>query len=280
MSSSKQVPRRNLSVKGLQAALADQLDLRLSGWEILGSVMVVSLDPGYSENEKTLIGETIVRLHPTAETVVNRMSIDDELREPVTEVIAGSKTESIHVENGCKYRIDPTKVMFSFGNKEERERMATVSSPNETVVDMFSCVGQFTLPLAKHSRPRKVYAVEKNPAAFQFLKENIVLNKLSNVDPLLGDCREVCPTGVADRVLMGYLFETERFLPTAIKALKKRGTLHYHFNCTEEKLEGKIQSVLKLASEHAASAKVSKTVKVKSYAPKMYHWVLDIDIKK
>ncbi len=79
---------------------------------------------------------------------------------------------------------------------------------------------------------------------------------------------------------MGYLFETERFLPTAIKALNERGTLHYHFNCTEEKLECEIQRVLKLALKHSASAKVSKTVKVKSYAPKMYHWVLDIDIEK
>jgi tRNA wybutosine-synthesizing protein 2 len=274
------MPRRNLSVKGLQNALADKLDLRLSGWEILGSVMVVSLDSDYTDREKTLIGETIVRLHPTAETVVNRTSIDDELREPKTEVIAGAGTTTIHVENGCIYRIDPTQIMFSFGNKEERKRMANISSPDETVVDMFSCVGQFTLPLAKHSRPEKVYAVEKNPVALQYLKENIAQNKLNNVQPLLGDCREVCPTNVANRVLMGYLFETDRFLPTAIKALKEQGTLHYHFNCTEEKLEGESQRILKLALEHAASAKVSKTVKVKSYAPKMYHWVLDIDIER
>ncbi len=280
MSSSKQIPRRNLSVKGLQAALADKIDLRLSGWEILGSVMVVSLGSGYSNREKRLIGETIVKLHPTAETVVNRTSIDDELRKPRTEVIAGAGTATVHVENGCIYRIDPARVMFSFGNKEERKRMAKISSPNEIVVDMFSCVGQFTLPLAKHSRPEKVYAIEKNPVAFQYLKENIAQNKLNNVEPLEGDCCEVCPTDVANRVLMGYLFETERFLPTAIKALNERGTLHYHFNCTEENLEYEIQRVLKLALKHSASAKVSKTVKVKSYAPKMYHWVLDIDIEK
>ncbi|GBE19067.1 23S rRNA (uracil(1939)-C(5))-methyltransferase RlmD [archaeon BMS3Abin16] len=280
MSSSKQASRRNLSVKGLQAALADKLDLRLSGWEILGGVMVVRLDLGYSESEKSLIGETIVRLHPTAVTVVNRTSIDDELREPVTEVIAGSTTESIHVENGCMYRIDPTQVMFSFGNKEERKRMAKISSPKETVVDMFACVGQFTLPLAKHSRPEKMYAVEKNPVAFRFLKENIAQNKLSNVEPLLGDCRDVCPTGVADRVLMGYLFDTHLFLPTAINALNEHGILHYHFNCTDEKLECEIQRILDLALKHAVSANVSKTVQIKSYAPKMYHWVLDIDIEK
>jgi len=280
MSSSKPAPRRNLSVKGLQSALSNTLELRLNGWENLGSVMVVSLDPCYSDSEKRLIGETIIRLHPTAETVVNRTSIDDELREPATEVIAGHKTESVHVEGGCRYRIDPTEVMFSFGNKEERRRMAKISSPAETVVDMFSCVGQFTLPLAKHSRPITMFAIEKNPVAYGFLKENLVLNKLDNVEPLLGDCRIVCPKNVANRVLMGYLFETERFLPTAIKALKDRGVIHYHFNCTEEKLKCETEKIITMALENALSAKVVETIKVKSYSPKMYHWVLDLEIER
>ncbi len=280
MSYSKPAPRRNLSVSGLKRALSDHVDLKLNGWEILGDVMVVSLDEGYTAAEKRLIGETIVRLHPKAETVINRSSINDEIRKPIAEIIAGTGPETIHVENGCRYKIDPTKVMFSFGNKEERKRMGTISSPDETVVDMFSCVGQFTIPLAKHSQPKKVYAIEKNPVAFEYLKENINLNKLRNVEPLLGDCREVYPERAADRVLMGYLFETELFLPTAIKALKERGVVHYHFNCTQSKLESEKERVLKIAMEHAKEVLILETVRVKSYAPKMYHWVLDLQVIK
>jgi tRNA wybutosine-synthesizing protein 2 len=280
MSSSKPAPRRNLSVSGLIKALDGQVDLRLNGWEILGDVMVVSLDDGHSADEKRLIGETIVRLHPKAETVINRTSIDDEIRTPAAEVIAGSRTETIYVENGCSYKINPTRVMFSFGNKEERKRMGRISTPLETVVDMFSCVGQFTIPLAKHSQPEKVIAIEKNPVAFEYLKDNVRLNKLRNVEPLLGDCREVCPEGVSDRVLMGYLFETNLFLPTAIKALKDSGTIHYHFNCTESKLEKEKEKVLQIAMEHAKKISVLETIRVKSYAPKMYHWVLDLQVAK
>lgn len=280
MSYSKPAPRRNLSVSGLKKVLDGLIELRLNGWEILGDVMVISLDEGYSADEKRLIGETIIRLHPKAGTVINRSSIDDELREPVAEVIAGGRTETIYAENGCRYKIDPTKVMFSFGNKEERKRMGGISSPSETVIDMFCCVGQFSIPLAKHSQPEKVIAIEKNPVAFAYLKENVHLNKLRNVEPMLGDCRDVCPEGVADRVLMGYLFETERFLPTAIKALKDRGTVHYHFNCTESKLDMERERVLQIASAHSKEASVLETVKVKSYAPKMYHWVLDLQVIK
>ncbi len=280
MPSSKPSSRRNLSVSQLKHSLEGELDLDLNGWEILGDVMVVELGDGYSAAEKRLLGERIVRLHPKARTVVNRLSIDHELREPTFEVLAGEGTETIYRENGSSYRLDPTKVMFSFGNKEERRRMAHISSPEETVIDMFSCVGQFTIPLAKYSSPRSVIAIEKNPVAHRYLKENITLNKLRNVKPVLGDCREVCPTDGADRVIMGYLFETEKFLPTAINAIVKKGTIHFHMLSTASKLKDRCRRVIKAVSEKTSDATLEKTTRVKSYAPKMYHWVLDIDITR
>ncbi|MFQ5800895.1 MAG: class I SAM-dependent methyltransferase family protein [Candidatus Hydrothermarchaeales archaeon] len=280
MPSSKPAPRRNLSVAGLKKALKGRVDLKLNGWEILGDIMVVELGNGYTEDEKRLIGEKIIELHPKATTVINRKSIEDELRQPQAEVLAGTRTETIYKEEERLFKLDPTKVMFSFGNKEERKRMGTISSKDEIIVDMFACVGQFTIPIAKYSRPKKVYAVEKNPVAFEYLKENIRLNKLDNVEAVLGDCRDVCPKGVADRVVMGYLFETEKFLKTAIEALGKRGIIHYHFVCDAYKLEGEKKRIIETIKENAKNAKISKTVKVKSYAPKMYHWVLDIEVER
>jgi tRNA wybutosine-synthesizing protein 2 len=279
MLSSKPAPRKNLSVSGLKEVLEGEVNLELNGWEILGDVMVVELSEGYSPKEKRLIGEKIIELHPKARTVINRRSIKDELREPKAEVLAGTKTETIYKENGCRYKIDPTKVMFSFGNKDERMRMATISSPNEVVVDMFACVGQFTMPIARYSQPKKVYAIEKNPVAFEYLKENIRLNKLEKVEPILGDCREVCPMEAADRVVMGYLFETVKFLQTALRALGDKGTIHYHFVCDTSRLEGEKKRILETIEENVKEAKVLKTVKVKSYAPKMYHWALDLEVK-
>lgn len=279
-SSKKPGPRRNLSVAQLKEALKDRVELKLNGWEILGDVMVIELPEGYTAEEKRLIGEKIVELHPKAVTVVNRRSIVDELRQPEAEVLAGERTETVYKENGCRFKIDPTKVMFSFGNKEERHRMARISSPEETVVDMFACVGQFTIPVALHSRPKKVYAVEKNPAAHGYLMENVRLNRLDNVEPLLGDCREVSPVGVADRVIMGYLFDTERFLPTAVKALREKGIIHYHMLSDRPRLEEKKTEALKIIEETGAAARALETVKVKSYAPKWYHWVLDIEVER
>jgi tRNA wybutosine-synthesizing protein 2 len=280
MSSSKPAPRRNLSVSQLKAALKGQVDLELNGWEILGDLMVVEIDNGYTENEKKLIGEKIVELHPKAVTVINRRSIEDEYREPIVEILAGRETETIYRENGCRFKIDPSRVMFSFGNKEERKRMASISSEDETVVDMFSCVGQFTIPIAKCSSPEKVYAVEKNPVAFEYLKENVKLNKLGNVLPILGDCREVCPQGVADRVVMGYLFQPEKFLLTALNAIDREGTIHYHFVSSISQVREEEVKVKETIERAGFKSEILKSVRVKSYAPKRYHWVLDLSVNK
>ncbi len=269
-------PRRNLSVNGLKKALEGVVELRLNGWEVMGDLMVIELDDGYSSSEKKLIAEKIVELHPKAATVINRISIEDEFREPTVEVLAGESTETVYKENGCLFRLDPGKVMFSFGNKDERKRMAMISSEDETVVDMFSCVGQFAIPLAKHSRPRKVYAIEKNPAAFSYLQENVKLNKLDNVEAVAGDCTEVCPAGVADRVVMGYIFRPERFMETALNALKKDGTIHYHFISREKELGSVKSAAADIVKENSYEIISSHARKVKSYAPHVYHWVMDL----
>jgi len=272
--------RRNLSVARLKEELRGVVDLELSGWEMLGDVMVLKLPEHYPEDVKRAIGERILELHPKAVSVVNRCCILDELREPRAEVIAGVKTETVYAENGCRFKLDPTKVMFSFGNKGERERMARVTSPGEVVVDMFACVGQFAIPIARHSRPRQVIAIEKNPVAFRYLEENVRLNRLSNIEPVLGDCRELAPPEVADRVIMGYIFKPERFIETAVSVIREKGVVHYHTLSTIEELADVEGRALERFARAAGEAWMERVVKVKSYSPHRYHFVFDIKVVK
>jgi tRNA wybutosine-synthesizing protein 2 len=276
----KRAPRKNLSLLALKNALKDEVSLDINGWEILGDLMIIEVGSGTSVDEKKLIGKKIVELHPRAVTVINRMSIEDEFREPRVELIAGEKTETVYKENGCLFSLDPTKVMFSFGNKEERMRMGSISSGKETVIDMFACVGQFTIPVAKHSGPKKVYSIEKNPVAFEYLIKNIKLNKLLNAETILGDCRDNCPVGVAQRVIMGYLFKPWRFLPAALSALDEQGTIHYHFVSDLKGLENEMKRVMKIIVSEGFLGSVLNTVRIKSYAPKKYHYVMDIEVSE
>jgi tRNA wybutosine-synthesizing protein 2 len=198
------------------------------GWELVGDILIVDL-PGELMDEKQKAGEKLLEIFPRVKTVLHRNMVKGALRRPQTEIIAGSGTETIHKENGCLFSLDPTRVMFSAGNMEERRRMGLVSSPHETVLDMFAGIGQFTIPMALHSSPEKIVAVEKRATTFGYLKANVDLNGLTNVETLHGDNRDVSPKGFADRVVMGYIFDMPSFIPTALDALKEDGGMvHYH----------------------------------------------------
>jgi len=268
---------KNLSSSELEQLLKEKgIEIKINGWEMLGRLMVLEVKKELGTEEKETLGKVILEKHPIAKSVVLRRAITGEKREPVAELIAGEKSETVYKENGCLFKIDPTKVMFSFGNKEERKRMAHISNKDEVVLDMFACAGQFTIPLAKYSTPKRVYAIEKNHIAFEYLKENIALNKLTNVSPLLGDCREVAPKNIADRIIMGYIFNTSSFLPAALEALKEKGTIHYHTTSLVPEIEKAGEKTIKEIEKLGASAELIRQRIVKSYAPMRAHVVFDI----
>ena len=88
-------------------------------------------------------------------TVVKLGNITGKKREPEIEIIAGSQTETIHKENGCKFKLDVAKVMWSKGNVNERLRIAKLIKDNERVLDMFAGIGYFTIPAAVHAPSRR-----------------------------------------------------------------------------------------------------------------------------
>lgn len=71
------------------------------------------------------------------------------------------KKQKQSIKNMAVCLLDVAKIMWSQGNIEERKRMAFISNENEVVVDMFAGIGYFTIPLAKYSKPKLVYAIEK-----------------------------------------------------------------------------------------------------------------------
>ena len=116
--------RRHLSVGRLREALVDDVPSDLlnliTGWELLGDIVILEL-PDKLDSYKSIIGEKVLQLHIHAKSVMNRGGIKGVYREPSVELIAGSNSLTLHRENGCVFRIDPSRVMFSFGNFEEND---------------------------------------------------------------------------------------------------------------------------------------------------------------
>jgi tRNA wybutosine-synthesizing protein 2 len=171
--------------------------------------------------------------------------------------------------------------MFSSGNMDERIRMSNISNKKEIVVDLFAGIGYFTLPIAIFSKPKKIYACEKNQIAFHYLEDNIVLNDVpSIVEPIKGDNREVAPKNIANRVILGYLEETENFLSVAINCLyNHKGIIHYHEKIPEGLVPNQsFKKIEKDALNMDCKVELLNYFHVKSYAPGISHYVFDIKI--
>jgi tRNA wybutosine-synthesizing protein 2 len=248
-------------------------------WEKIGTVVTLKL-PDELLAYQELVGKVYADVLGCWTTLNDTGGIIGVYREPVVEVIYGSQmTETLHIENGIRFKLNPRKIMFSSGNMAERKRMARISNPRETVVDLFAGIGYFSLPMAVKSKPKKIFACEINPVSYKYLCMNIVLNQVTDrIEPLLGDNQKVAPKGCADRVLIGYLEGSKVFLPTAFNVLKNQiGILHYH---AVEPVECNPQQPLKdielVAKNYHRSVELLKVTTVKSYAPGIDHVVLDV----
>ena len=250
-------------------------------WEKTGEVLTIKLPTDLKNYEKE-IGEVYAMIL-NCKTVLNDIGgISGVYREPNVAVIYGStNTETIHKENGIKYKLDPQKIMFSSGNMDERLRMANISNTGETVVDLFAGIGYFTIPMAVYSKPKKIFACEINPVSYDYLCTNIILNNVTSlVEPLKGDNRKISPKNVADRVLLGYFGDTHDFIPTALDCLKNHtGIIHYHDKFPEDTVpDDPLKIVKKIAEKYDRNAQLLKYKHVKTYAPGISHFVLDIQI--
>lgn len=210
-------------------------------------------------------------------TIMKIDHIQGTKREPVYKILFGDETETINKENGCLFKLDLSKVMWSKGNNNERLRIAKLVEDNETVIDMFAGIGYFSIPIGVHSNAKQVHAIEINPNSYHYLCENIELNKLSNIDPILGDCMQITPKFKADRIVMGYVKTTHHYLKVAIDSLNKGGILHYHETVPEKLMETRpIERITVQAGNR--DVELLKINKIKKYAPGVEHVVIDARI--
>jgi tRNA wybutosine-synthesizing protein 2 len=199
-------------------------------------------------------------------------SLQDITRTPETEIVWGTGGEVCHREAGFSYILDPEKVMFSMGNREEKTRIARMvrNDPRpERIADMFAGIGYFSIPLA--GTGADVHAMEINPVAFGYLVRSIELNRLAGrITPSLGDCRRLL-SGIYDRIVMGH-FNSITMLPDALRHAVPGTIIHIH----------SIGAVDEQIRAHVTCAGFSATIhvhKVKKYRPHAWHMVQDVTLE-
>ncbi len=258
----------------LEGTLGDRVSLLPDKWEIAGEVVTVKMDPSLFEYGE-LIGRTYAEVLSARSVLADVSGVSGEFREPDMTLLYGPAGESVKLENGIRYCFDVTKVMFASGNLAERKRMKCLDCAGETVVDMFCGIGYFTLPLAKYSGARRVFACEKNPQSYGFLLKNLALNGIDNVIPLLGDNRDIPGRAFADRILMGYVQTTSVFVPKALEMAKPGCIIHYHDTFPVGKEEKMVREIF---DRYCGDYTIERIIEVKSFAPGVSHYVADIRV--
>ena len=249
-----------------------------SHYQIIGHVFLAKLSR-LDKMQKKVFAKAVMEILPYIKTVCEIKCIKGTFRKPKTSRILGGSMETVHKENGILYKLDVSKIMFSKGNMLERQRLVNQIRNGETIIDMFAGIGYFSLGIGKLSKAEKIYSIEKNPLSFKYLRENIKLNNIKNISPILGDCRKIKKIK-ADRILMGYFPGTEKFLKTAFSFLNNKGIIHYHNIYARNDLMKPIEDVDKAAKKAGYIIKSFKQRTVKSYNAAKDHIVLDVEISK
>ncbi|MDG6225480.1 MAG: hypothetical protein QCI82_08200 [Candidatus Thermoplasmatota archaeon] len=267
-------------------------------WEMIGDALVLRLDRGIYEHRRTVC-EAYREVLRARYVLLDTGGIRGEMREPDVETVIPPEDgifDVRHVENGIRYHLDPTRVMFSSGNNHERMRAAELlklfplfsdavnGRASEIVYDMFSGIGYFTLPLARSDPGIRIISCEKNPVSHGYLHRNIMENKMENkVVPVLGDCRTSLPEGIANRILMGYVGGTIGYLNRAASYLSPDGGwIHLHDTVpVEVGIEGLFERASTIINGSRPNSRVSleEGRRVKSFAPMIDHVALDIRIE-
>jgi len=211
-----------------------ELNLVFKSYDVVGDVAIIRV-PETLKPKSQIVAEAIMQTHKNVRTVLLQTSpVSGDFRLRQLEWVAGErKTTTVHREFGCLFEVDLERCYFSPRLSFERGRVANLVQPREVAVNMFAGVGCFSIVMAKHSKVDRVFSIDVNPVAFEFMLKNVRLNRVQNkVAPFLGDAKQVVTeklSSAADRVLMPLPEKAYEYLDYALIALKPSGGwIHYY----------------------------------------------------
>jgi tRNA (guanine37-N1)-methyltransferase len=282
------VLKKRLKIRLSKFVSSEELAYIYDSYDVIGDIAIIRVTEK-SRKYRRIIAETIMNVQKNVKTVLAQISsVCGDFRLRKLNFVAGeNKTATVHKEHGCLFSVDVGKCYFSPRLLHERMRIAKQVVNREVVVNMFAGVGCFSIVIAKHSKAEKVYSIDVNPVAFQYMQENIRLNRIyRGVIPIKGNAKEVIETRLrctADRILMPLPEKAFEYLPYAVSALKEvGGWIHYYDFEHAKKNENPVEKVKLKVAGKLQSLGVTFTIPlgrvVRTTGPNWYQVFLDIKV--
>jgi tRNA (guanine37-N1)-methyltransferase len=246
-------------------------------YEQIGDIVIIDRYEPHAQR----VAEVLLRQNKIKTVLQAETSISGEYRTRGLSILAGERrTETIYKENGCRYLLDLAKVYFTPRLATERLRVANQVHNGDTVVDMFAGVGPFSILIAKRFPGARVIAIDKNPDAVYYLKENVKLNKVRNVEIMEGDAREeVRGISGADHVIMNLPHSGLEFMEAALQIIKNGGVIHFYAIAHEDDLfEGILGRIEEIAQGMNLRIIPLNKRMVRPYAPYQYNICIDFQV--
>ena len=205
-------------------------------------------------------------------------------RKSGVKMLLGDDDWVVRRENGVDYGYRVTKCMFSAGNVNERRRMGEIARRGEVIVDLFAGIGYYSLPILVHSEVEHVHCCEWNNDAVESLEWGLERNNVSSLCTVhRGDNRETSKSigKVADRVIMGLLPTSEWSFEAAMEVLSDSGgVVHIHGLSRPDEYSEWAEEVMTGICNYREGSTASNFAvnRIKSYAPRWDHVVLDVEI--
>ncbi|MCK5548123.1 MAG: class I SAM-dependent methyltransferase family protein [Thermoplasmata archaeon] len=252
-------------------------ELLPSSMDIIGDIAIIRLPDELSDFAEK-IGNAIAKSH-RAKTVAIDRGVEGSLRLRDLELVVGEETHTVHREYGMRFELDVREVYFSPRLTAERRRISNLVKDGETVIDMFCGVGPFSIMIAKYRSPERVYAIDINPKAMEYLNRNISKNRVERIKPILGDAKEVVGSiEKADRIIMNLPLDSFRYLDAAFSAVKDGGTVHYYEVLNRDVMHERLDQLKEKAS--GMGRKLDANVReVKSYSSTKSYFAFDLEIR-
>ncbi|MFH1308221.1 MAG: methyltransferase domain-containing protein [archaeon] len=246
-------------------------------YDTIGKIAILKLEGTLSQRKKLASG--ILKERKNIKTVVEKSEkVQGRLRVPKFRHLAGDKTlETIHIESGCRFKLNIGSCYFSPRLSFQRLEIAKQCKKSDKVLVLFAGVAPYSIIIAKKAGSR-VTSVELGRECSKYARENVRLNKLSNVEVIQKDVKKLKLSEKFDRIVMPRPQLKESFL-RYIWPMTKKGTLVYFYDFSKQDKLGKLlERIYKESTHSRIKIKILKIKKASEIAPYKYMYRVEFRV--